>query len=112
MAVRPAPAPFSWRRAPLSVVLLALIVLWLMIPIFWLYAVGKVGPESNAEATAEQARALRVVNLSTLVGLVVVPGVVLGLAWWTRRRVVLILALVTIGVAVLGMVVLLTTAFL
>jgi flagellar biosynthesis protein FliP len=112
MTVRPAPAPFTWRRAPPSVVLLVLMFLWLTSPLFWLYAIGEVGPDSNVSPTPEQTRALRIVNLSTLTYLVVVPGLVLGVAWWTRRRVVLVLSLVTIGLGVLGLVVLLTMDFL
>ncbi|MEV4516626.1 hypothetical protein AB0K00_47710 [Dactylosporangium sp. NPDC049525] len=103
MTVRPAPAPFTWRRAPLSALLLVLMLLWLASPLFWLYAVGRVGPESDADPTPDQARAQRIVDWSTFCYLLIAPTVVLTIAWWTRRRVVLALTLAAIGFAVLAL---------
>ncbi|MDG6105023.1 hypothetical protein Daura_33060 [Dactylosporangium aurantiacum] len=111
MIDRPDQVPFTWRRAPLSLLLLALMLLWLASPILSLHAGVQLGPESDQDPTPEQSRALRIVHWTTVSYGLIAPMVVLTVAWWTRRRAVLVLALVAIGLAALGLgvVALLTT---
>ncbi|MFF5227771.1 hypothetical protein [Dactylosporangium sp. NPDC000521] len=102
MIARPDPAPFTWRRAPLSTLLLALMLLWLLSPVFWLYAAGQVGSESDVDPTPEQSYALRVVDWTTFCYVLIAPMVVLSVSWWTRRRVVLTLTLTALTLGVLA----------
>lgn len=102
MSARPAPAPFTWRRAPLSMLLLALMLLWLLSPMIWLYAIGQLGPDSDVDPTPEQSRALRVAHWTTFSYVLIAPMVVLSVSWWTRRRVVLILTLAELALGALA----------
>jgi hypothetical protein len=76
--------------------LLAVMALWVVSPLFWLYAVGKVGPDSNHDPTPEQARALRIVDWTWFCYVAIAPLSVLAAAWWTRRWVALILTLIAV----------------
>ncbi|MEV4140567.1 hypothetical protein AB0J72_51445 [Dactylosporangium sp. NPDC049742] len=107
MTARPAPAPFTWRRAPLSMLLLALMLLWMLSPVIWLYAIGQIGPDSNVAQTPEQSRALRVADWTTFSYALIAPMVVVSVSWWTRRRVVLTLTLSALALGALAVIALL-----
>jgi hypothetical protein len=101
--------PDPLRRLPLTATLLTLMIVWLASPLVWLYAVGKVGPDSGTAPTPGQERALLILNVCTLAYVIIAPAVVLWVAWRTRRVVVgwltaatIVLALCAAGVILIA----------
>jgi hypothetical protein len=73
------------RRTTVTVILIALMVLWLLSPIGWLLAAGQVYPDSGTQANLQQRQNMAWVNLVELTIGVGAPVLVMLVAWLTRR---------------------------
>jgi hypothetical protein len=74
------------RGTGVTLLLIALMVLWMVSPIVWLLASGQVYPDSGTQPNPQQRQSMAWVNLAGLVAGVGVPLIVLVTAWSTGRK--------------------------
>jgi hypothetical protein len=72
-------------RTTVTVILVALMVLWLLSPIGWLFVAGQVGPDSGTQPNPQQRYNMAWVNLVELTIGVGVPLLAMLVGWFTRR---------------------------